>query len=153
MSSNPNGGSVRSGAIYIYIETSFSLLLSHIFWILMSKISTPEIIGKSSAIISLAGILAAIANLGIPTEIQRFLGRSFAIVSSNETQYYFLSSFILISFSCFIATLGVLIFSEYILSFFQIEAEFLLISILLMISIVYATFFKGIDKHIHSSWE
>ncbi len=110
----------------------------------MSKIGTAEIIGTSSAIISLAGILAVIANLGIPTGVQRFLGKSFAHSSSQETHCYFISSLALISISTFLVSLSVLIMKDYLLTFFQIEEEFLLISILLMISIIYATFFRGI---------
>ncbi|CAN5808046.1 hypothetical protein BH23THE1_BH23THE1_26270 [soil metagenome] len=144
MGSVSNGANIRSGAIFIYVETSVSLFLGYVFWILMSKFGTAEIIGTSSAIISLAGILAVVANLGIPTGVQRFLGKSFAHSSSEDTRYYFISSLLLISTSCFIVTLSVVILSEYILTFFQIEGEFLLISVLLMISIVYATFFRGI---------
>lgn len=44
----------------------------------MSKITTPQIVGISSTVISLGTIFATVAAIGIPIGVQRFLGKSFS---------------------------------------------------------------------------
>ena len=58
-----------------------------IFWLFLSKIATPEVIRTSSAVISLATILATIVTIGIPNGIQRFLGKSFSEQKLEDTNY------------------------------------------------------------------
>ena len=93
MSIDPKTTKIGRAAIYIYIETFVSLILGYIFWILMSKLGNPEIIGISAAVITFSGILSVISNFGIPTGIQRFLGKSFATFSRDQKSrfmYYLL---------------------------------------------------------------
>ncbi len=121
-----------------------SLVLGYLFWIIMSKIGTPEIIGTASAVITFSGILAVISNLGIPTGIQRFLGRSFAVSSTFQINTYLVISTFLITITIGIVSLIFLLFSEPITDIFKISHGFLAISLILMISTCYATFFRGI---------
>jgi len=87
---------VGRGAAYLYIETIASLISGYIFWIIVSKITTSEIIGISSALISFAGIVSVIANIGVPAGVLRFLGRSFSEKKLDEAKKTVLVAFLLI---------------------------------------------------------
>jgi O-antigen/teichoic acid export membrane protein len=110
----------------------------------MSKIGTPEIIGTASAVITFSGILAVISHLGIPTGIQRFLGRSFAVSSIPQINTYLAISTFLVTITISIVFVLVTLFGAAISDIFKISHEFLVISIVLMISTCYATFFRGV---------
>lgn len=110
----------------------------------MSKIGNPEIIGIASAVITFSGILAVVSHLGIPTGIQRHLGKSFAQLKAKESQAYFKSSLFVITLSIALVTLIVIILNRPILTVFNIGQEFLMLSLVLMISTAYATFFRGL---------
>ena len=53
------------------------MIYGYAFWYILSKITTPDVIGISSSLISLAVIFISIASIGIPIGVQRFLGKMF----------------------------------------------------------------------------
>lgn len=110
----------------------------------MSKIGNPEIIGIASAVITFSGILAVVSHLGIPTGVQRYLGKTFAHSVAKDTQRYLKSSLLMVTISISLVTLLVSILSGPILTIFSINREFLILSLVLMISTAYATFFRGL---------
>lgn len=70
-------------------------------WITLAKIASPEIIGTSSAAISIATIFTTIAAIGIPSGVSRFLARAFHEGSLDEAKMFVKDSIVLV-------TLGVL---------------------------------------------
>lgn len=110
----------------------------------MSKIGNPEIIGISSAVITFSGIISVISHIGIPTGVQRFLGKSFAISSVSEIKTYLIVSTSLISITIGIVIIIVSIFSDSLLTSFKIDQELFFVSLVLIISTSYATFLRGI---------
>jgi stage V sporulation protein B len=144
VSIDPKTTKIGRAAIYIYIETFVSLILGYIFWILMSRFGNPEIIGISAAVITFSGILSVISNFGIPTGIQRFLGKSFATFSRPEIKIYVLSSLLIITIAIGIIVILSLIFSNYFLSVFKVDKQYLYITLFLMICTTYPTLFRGI---------
>ncbi len=73
MSNGPTNKNIGNAAIFIYIETFVSLVLGYVFWIVMSKLGDPEIIGTASAVITFSGILSVISQIGIPTGVHSLL--------------------------------------------------------------------------------
>ena len=69
---------VVKGAAYIYLETIISMFAGYIFWIIISRITSPQILGTASAVVSLATILATIGTIGANIGVQRFLGKNFS---------------------------------------------------------------------------
>jgi O-antigen/teichoic acid export membrane protein len=65
------------GAGYIFIETVIGFISGYLLWLILARITTPEIIGISSTVISLAGIFTAVSTLGVPVGVSRFLARFF----------------------------------------------------------------------------
>jgi O-antigen/teichoic acid export membrane protein len=72
-----NGQSLGRGAGYIFIETVIGFISGYLLWLILARLTTPEIIGTSSAVVSLASIFTTVAALGVPTGVSRFLARFF----------------------------------------------------------------------------
>lgn len=110
----------------------------------MSKMTSPETIGISSAVITFATIVSVVTGLGIPTGIQRFLGKSYANSMIQETRLYLRSALILTTFSILLTLIIFFLFREGLTDLFELNTDYLLIALLLMASIVYSTLFRGI---------
>lgn len=135
---------IGRGAAFIYIETVTSMVFGYIFWIVMSKISSTDVIGESSAAISFAGIIAVIANLGIPTGIQRFLGKSFSEQRSNDVKKLIQSGIILSTLGVVVCIIVILFLKPQLDVVFRIDSNLLVIAMVLIGASVYSTLFRGI---------
>jgi O-antigen/teichoic acid export membrane protein len=87
---------VTRGAVFLYIETIAAMIAGYAFWLVISKLTTPDVIGTSGALYSFSAIVSTIINLGIPISMQRFLGKSFLNKKYAESRLYILSSLILL---------------------------------------------------------
>ncbi len=65
-----------SNAIYLMATSAASALLGLVFWIIVARLYAPENVGLASAVISAAGLMAMIANLGLGYGLIRFLSQS-----------------------------------------------------------------------------
>jgi O-antigen/teichoic acid export membrane protein len=64
---------VGKGAIYVYIQLVSSMVSGYIFFIILARITTTEIIGIFSLVLALSEIFGNIAILGLPDGMQKFL--------------------------------------------------------------------------------
>jgi O-antigen/teichoic acid export membrane protein len=64
------------GATYLYVETIVGLLSGYFLSLLLSNLVTPEIIGKSSIVISSSSIFMTITSIGVPFGVSHLLGKS-----------------------------------------------------------------------------
>lgn len=62
----------------------------------MTRIATPDIIGTSSAVISLANIFTTVATIGVPLGVSRFLAKHYSENNLEEASVFVKSSFILV---------------------------------------------------------
>jgi O-antigen/teichoic acid export membrane protein len=122
---------IGKGAAYVYIENIATMISGYTFWIIMSKLISPEIIGISSSIVSFSGILTIIAALGIPTGIQRFLGRSFSEENIAEAKRYVNISIVLVSIGVSGCTIVIVAFQGWIYQYLHIDSNLLAILIIL----------------------
>src|SRR5437867_4985502 len=120
--------------IYIYIESVAAMIFGYIFWIILSRIGTIEIIGTFSAIVSLAGIFAVIASFGIPEGIQRFLGKFFYQQKLNEAKVFVNSSLILVSAGIILCVLLILILRDWMYGVFAFDFSLIIALITLIAS-------------------
>jgi len=79
---------------YLYLSTIISSLLGYIFWIIVSKLTSPANIGIVSTSFSFVAIITSITLLGIPTGITRFLGK--ARENKKDLNFYFSNGFSLL---------------------------------------------------------
>jgi O-antigen/teichoic acid export membrane protein len=84
------------------------MVTAYLLWYILSKITTPEVIGISSSLNSLSLILMTVASLGIPIGSQRFLGRFFEEERVDDVKVTVEASLIIVS-------LGLLVLSVFIL--------------------------------------
>lgn len=135
---------VGRGAAYIYIETIASLISGYIFWIIISKITTTETIGISSTLISFAGIVSVIANIGVPTGVQRFLGRSFSEKKLEEAKKMVLVAMILICMGIAACSLTIVLIQNWIQDVFDFDLPLLLIALLFVGSSALSMLFRSV---------
>ena len=122
---------IGKGAAYLYIEGIIGMISGFAFWLIMSKIISPEIIGISSTIVSFSVILAVIAGFGVPNGIQRFLGRSFSEENLSEAKRYVNVSIVLVSIGISACTIVILAFKEWMYQYLHIDSNLLVILIVL----------------------
>jgi O-antigen/teichoic acid export membrane protein len=134
--------SVGKNASYIYLETMIRLFCGFLLWIFLSKISTPQVVGTSSALISLATILSTIASVGVPLGIPLFLGKIFSENRFQDARIFVYASLLIVSLGL-IASAFLLFIIRY--SFYdQFSANLLVLSIILAASTAFATLFRSI---------
>lgn len=122
------------GTIFIYMESVAAMIFGYIFWIVLSRIGTIEIIGTFSALVSLSGIFAVIASLGIPEGVQRFLGKFFHQQKLTEAKIFVKSSFIIVSAGILVCALIIFILRDWMYVIFTFDFSLLNALILLMAS-------------------
>lgn len=132
------------GALYLYIETLLSLVSGYIFWVIISRIVSAEVVGISSAVVSLSTIFATIAAIGIPSGIPRFLGKSFSEQRLDDAKRYVEVSLVWTSIGIAVCTFFILAIHSWIEQVFSISFDLILIVILLVSSTVFSTLLRAI---------
>ena len=135
---------VGRGDAYIYVESIASLISGYIFWIIMSKITTSETIGIHSALISFASIVSVIASIGVPTGVQRFLGKSFSEKKLDEAKKIVSVALFLICIGITACTLTIIIVQNWIENIFEFDLPLLLIAILFVGSSALSMLFRSV---------
>jgi len=72
-----NGPAISRGAGYILVETIVGFISGYLLWFILTRITTPDTIGLSSTLVSLASIFTAVSSLGVPVGVSRFLAKTF----------------------------------------------------------------------------
>jgi O-antigen/teichoic acid export membrane protein len=111
---------IGRGAVYLYIENMSSMLFGYAFWFILSKITTPEIVGISSSLISISVIFISIASIGVPLGAQRFLGKMFLEQRFEDAIVYTKASFLIVSIGLVTSGIVILIGRNTLFSDFSI---------------------------------
>lgn len=135
---------IGRGAAYIYIESIASLISGYIFWLIMSKMTTSDVIGTSSTVVTFATIVAVIAGLGISTGMQPFMAKSLSEKKIEDAKLYFVSCLLLISIGTFLCCISIFVAGSWIAKSFGIEFGLILMSILLVVSYNTSTMFRSV---------
>ncbi len=122
---------IGKGAAYLYIEAIVAMISGYAFWIIISKVGSPEIIGISASVVSFSAIIAIIAGLGIPNGVQRFLGRSFSEENISEAKRYVNISLVLVSSGILACAIIIVGFKEWMYQYLHIASDLLVILIVL----------------------
>ena len=125
---------VGEGATYISIQIITSLITGYLFWFILSKITTPEIIGIFAVTVSFADIFANVAVMGISYGVQPFLGKSFSERNLHEAKVFVKASLILLSLGIIATSTFILIARDWIYSIFKIDSTLIAISVSLLSS-------------------
>jgi stage V sporulation protein B len=99
-------------------------------WIGLTRIATPEIIGTSSSVISLANIFTTVAILGLPTGVSRFLAKFFYEKDLEKANVFVKASLILLALGISASIAVLLIIRDWI--YVNLDPFLLIFSILLI---------------------
>jgi len=135
---------IGRGAAYIYIETIASLISGYIFWLIMSKLTSSEVIGTSSTVVTFATIVAVIAGLGITTGMQPYIAKSLSEKRIEDAKVYFIICFLLVCIGIFVCCISILIAGHWIANPFGIDFGLIMMSILLVASYNTSTLFRSV---------
>ncbi len=142
MTSDINKNKVGKGIAFLYIESISMLFSGYIYWLILSKLTSPAIIGTSSTVISFSALFTAIAAVGISSGIQRFLAKSIGNNSLEESKGIINSALLIISIGISILIIFVTFFNDLIQSSFGIKEEFLILSMVIMALTVISNLFR-----------
>ena len=120
------------------------MLSGYVFWFVLSKITTTEIIGVTSTLVSFASIFITVSMIGIPTGVQRFLGKSFSEGKLEDAKVYVKSSLFLTTVGIVASSILILVIRNWIYDTFKIDSNLLIVSILLIGSSVITTLLRSV---------
>jgi O-antigen/teichoic acid export membrane protein len=135
---------VVEGATFIYIEIVISIVAGYLFWIIMSKITTTEIIGIGSVVISFATIFATIGGLGANIGVQRFLGRSFSQNNMDDAKLFVKGAVILTAIGLSGSVIFTLTAQSWVRSTFDISFQLIIVGIIFLVSSTIMTLLRYI---------
>jgi O-antigen/teichoic acid export membrane protein len=129
---------VGKGALYVYIQLISSMVSGYIFFIILARITTTEIIGIFSLVLALSEIFGNIAILGLPDGMQRFLGKSFLQNNQSDARIYVKISLVFLSIGIVSSLALVLSLKDWFYTLFGIDNYLMMVVGLLIAS--YAIF-------------
>lgn len=136
--------SIGKGVVYLYIEAITMMFSGYIYWLILSKIIDPSAIGLSSTIIALATIVSSFASVGVAGGIQRYIANSIAENKHDHIQGIINSSLLITGLGILISCITIFIFRDFISSYFNIGFDYILLSIVLFIFLVFSALLRAI---------
>lgn len=125
---------VGKGAIYLYIQLISSMVSGYIFLILLTRITTTEIIGTFSLLVSISEIFANIAIIGLPDSIQKFVGKSYLQHRQADAKVFVKISLIFLSVGIIASCVVILFFKDWLSNVFGIGFGLVIVVNLLIAS-------------------
>jgi O-antigen/teichoic acid export membrane protein len=110
------------------------MISGYIFLILLARITTTEIIGTFSLLVSISEIFANIAVLGLPDSIQKFVGKSFLQNRKQDARLFVKISFIILLAGTIASCMAVLFVKDWFSNAFGIGFVLIIVVNLLIIS-------------------
>jgi O-antigen/teichoic acid export membrane protein len=135
---------VGKGVTYLFIESIGTMVGGYIFLLILTKITTTDIIGLSSTVISLAFIFSIVASIDIPYGIQRFLGKSFSEQKLGDAKVFVKGALLLISIGIAACSIVILAAHNWIYDSFKIDFNLIIIIILFVGSSSIMTLFRSV---------
>ncbi len=132
------------GTAYLYIEASTMMLSGYIFWLILSKVTTSEVIGTSSAVISFTTIFISIVTIGVPSGIQRFLGRSFSEQKLGDVKVFTNASLLIVTIGTVGCSIGLFMVKDWIRYAFHIDFSLFFLSLLIIASSALSALLRSI---------
>ncbi len=135
---------VGRGAAFLYAEIIATIFSGYILWLIITKITSPEVIGTSSAVVSMAGIFSTVVILGVPTGVQRFLGKCYFEQRLKEAAVYIRASLFLVSIGIIVCSVSIYVAKDWLSTLFKFDTSLIIISILFVGSSAVAGLLRAI---------
>jgi len=120
------------------------MISGYAFWFIISKITSTDVVGAASTLVSIATIFSVVAALGVPTGVQRFLSKSFSEQKIQDTHIFIRGSLVLVSFGIVACSIAILIARDFFHDVFKIDYSLMLVFIVMIISLSTFNLFRSI---------
>jgi O-antigen/teichoic acid export membrane protein len=123
-----------------------SMVSGYFFWLFVSRLTTPDVVGIAGSITSLSIIFSTFVNLGVPVSIQKFLGRTLIKGEFAQSRQYFVCALILLAVAEIVFVIVMLMSFSVVGNLVKISFDFLLMvaTVLLVIALSVGRLFRGI---------
>ncbi|MGI0021275.1 MAG: hypothetical protein ACRD9Q_00295 [Nitrososphaeraceae archaeon] len=102
------------------------------FWFVMSRLTTSDIIGTASTLVSLATIFSVVAIIGVPTGVQRFLAKIFSEQKIQDARVFIRASLVLVTIGILSCSIAILIIQDVFHDVFKIDQSLVLVFVVLI---------------------
>ncbi|MCX8176604.1 MAG: MATE family efflux transporter, partial [Candidatus Bathyarchaeota archaeon] len=108
----PSLSKVARGAFYLYFSMLVANFLGYVFWFVVSKLNSPDVVGLASTVITIATLAQAFTMFGVSTGVQRFLGKAYAENDVNSLKTYFSAGLLLPILASGLFVCGIVLLNE-----------------------------------------
>ncbi len=140
--------SVVRSSLWIYLSSLSNSIFGFLFWLIISVISGPSVIGYVSATSSMALLIASILSLGLPRGMVKWVGE-YSDKNPERAKIYFWTSLSFLFLMYLLPSLAILYLGLSGHTFFNYEPTSLIfVSILLLISLsgIFASMFVALMR-------
>jgi len=120
------------------------MLLGYAFWFVLAKMTTPEIIGTVSAVVSMAAIFVTASGLGVAWVTPRFLGKYFSEQKFGDVKVYIKASLLLVTIGITASIAGIFLVQQSFIQTFRIDFNLLIVAMILITSSVIGMLFRSV---------
>jgi O-antigen/teichoic acid export membrane protein len=100
-------GHVARGGLFLFIGSMIASTLGYIYWFSVSYLGGAQVVGIANSVLSLSAMVSGIVMLGMPTGVQRFLGKEYSRKNIESLNTFFWSSFIFVLVLCLLSALAI----------------------------------------------
>jgi len=136
--------SLKHNVLFVFISNFIPSILTYVFWLIASNLTTSAMVGVVGSISSLAMILVAISSLDIPGGAKRFFGKTFSEQQYSEFGVFSSSSVVFILISSIVVLAITLNPWIGIMETIGIETKFVLIIVVIVIGNNLQNMFRSI---------
>jgi len=119
------------GALYLYLNFVIGTAVGYLYWVIVSKMVTPEAVGLASTTVSIATLVSNLSIFGVPTGVQRFIGKAFGNHDVASFRSYFMGALTFLIVSSGAAALILVCLSEFVSLSMGIPISFIVIAAIL----------------------
>ena len=133
---------VARGAFYLYFSILVANVLGYVFWFIVSKLTSPDVVGLASTAVTVATIAYTFTMFGIPTGIQRFLGKAYAENDTDSLKTYFSIGLVILILASGIFACVIILLSGWLSSLTGLPSTLLIVAgLLTLTSSIYPLFY------------
>jgi len=135
---------ISRSALYLYLQRIVGAGAGYTFWIMISRLTGPDIVGLASTTMAIALIAINFGTLGIPKGLQRFLGKAIADNNAPEFRRYLDASIVIVGFGTVVVAGLLLILGPLFAALINLPYELLVVAIIIVVASGISTTLTGV---------
>jgi len=135
---------IGKGVVFLYVESITTLFSGYIYWLILSKIIDPSSIGLAASVIAFSTIVYSFASMGVSGGIQRYIANGIAENRFDKVHGTINSSLLITGIGVFVIAIMIMIFRDPISNYFGIGFDYILLSIILSVFLVFFALLRAI---------